>query len=85
MDTAQTQQALIAIKALIKNLEDALVALLDPTVQSYSLDTGQSVQRTVRSGDRKKLTDDLQAAYALCNTLTARLTGSGVVQVVPRW
>ncbi len=85
MDTAQTQQALTAVKALIANIEAALIAILDPTVQSYSLDTGQSVQRTVRSGDRKKLTDDLQAAYALCSTLTARLTGSGVVQVVPHW
>lgn len=85
MDAAQTAQALTAIKALIGNLEASLIAILDPSIAQYTFDSGQSTQRTVRAGDRKKLTDDLLAAYSLCAVLEARSSGGGSVQVVPGW
>lgn len=84
MDTAQSQQALTAVKAIIGNMEAALVALADPGIFQYKFDTGQTTQSVTRR-DIPRILGDLQDAYALCAILQARLTGSGVRQVVPFW
>ncbi len=84
MDAAQTTQAITAVETIILNLETALIALADPTIFQYKFDSGQSTQSVTRR-DIPELTRDLQAAYTLLATLEARLTGRGVVQVVPLW
>jgi hypothetical protein len=84
VEQVDTDQAVIAVRAIIKNLETALIALADPTITSYSLDTGQSVQRVTRR-DISRLTADLESAYSLLATLQARSTGRGSIQVVPVW
>ncbi len=84
MEQVDTDQAVIAVRAIIKNLEAALIALADPTITSYSLDTGQSVQRVTRR-DISRLTADLESAYSLLSTLQTRSSGRGTIEVVPVW
>lgn len=84
VEQADVDTAIVHVRALIAILQAALLALVDPTITSYSLDTGQSVQRVTRR-DVPRLTSDLEAAYSLLATLTARSKGSGVIQVVPAW
>lgn len=82
MDATDTTAGLVHIRAYIANLQDALLALADPTIHRYSLDTGQETQSVTRR-DIPRILNDLQDAYALCATLEARSGGGGVVQVVP--
>ena len=76
------QERIVATKALIVVYEDALTALVTNGVQSYDLDTGQSVQRVTKI-NVKGLNASLDGLYNRLATQEARLNGSGVTIVRP--
>lgn len=63
---------------------NAAITALGNGVQSYNLNTGQSQQSVTRTnlGELTRTRDGLMNQLV---TLNARITGSGVVQVVPAW
>ena len=76
------QERIAATKALIVVYEGALTALVTNGVQSYDLDTGQSVQRVTKI-NVPKLNAQLDGLYNRLATQQTRLNGSGVVIVRP--
>ena len=84
MDSAFIQERIEATKAQIIAYEDAILALAEGGVQSYTLDTGQTRQ-TVNKLDLDHLNKVLNSLYNRCATLEARLTGGGVVTQRPCW
>ncbi len=74
-----------ATKAIIVAYEDAILALSGAgAIESYQLDTGQSIQRVTRS-NLKELNTTLDGLYNRLTTMQARQTGSGVVIARPAW
>ena len=85
MDTAAFIQSRIdATKAQIVAYEDATIALATDGIQSYKLDTGQTIQNVTKL-DLIALNKTLDSLYNRCATLEARLNGTGTVIGVPRW
>lgn len=83
MDSEFLQQRIDATKALIMAYEDAVTALVDGGVQTYTLDTGQSTQ-TVTRLQLSTLNRSIDSLYNRLATLQARLNGSAV-SVRPAW
>lgn len=83
MDSEFLQQRIDATKALIVAYEDAVTALVDGGVQTYTLDTGQSRQ-TVTRLELATLNRNIDSLYNRLATLQARLNG-GSVTVRPAW
>lgn len=83
MDSEFLQQRIDATKALIVAYEDAVTALVDGGVQTYTLDTGQSRQ-TVTRLELATLNRNIDSLYNRLATLQARLNG-GSVNVRPAW
>ena len=84
MDADRLATEIANTEAIIDKLSAAILALADPTVKFYMLDSGQTVERV----DRNKLPEMIETRQALQNelaTLHARQTGSGVVTVIPAW
>lgn len=77
------QARLTAIENMIVSYETAL-ASLDNGVQSYSLDTGQSVQKVTKF-DIKDLNDVLNSLYNQQTVLYNRLNGKGTLIGRPSW
>ena len=77
------QARITATQAQIVAYEAASLALATDGIQSYKLDTGQTVQNVTKL-DLEWITKNLNALYNLCATLEARLNG-GSVNVVPLW
>ncbi len=71
-------------KAMLDLLDAAILALADPTVREYTLDTGQGVQ-TVRRTDLPKTIASRDALLDSYATLCNRKTGEGVTHVLPAW
>ncbi len=84
MNASETQTQLTNAAAQLVQLEAAIAAILDPTVRSYSIDTGQTVQ-TLRRHDLPDLYKSLAALENRIATLSARLSGGGVTLGVPTW
>lgn len=84
MDASFIQDRITATKALIVAYETASLGLASGSIQSYTLDTGQSRQ-TVTKMNVIELTRAIDSLYNLCATLEARLNGSGTVHVRPLW
>ena len=82
MDSTFIQARIDATKALIVAYEDAVTTLVAGTIESYTLDTGQSRQ-TVTKLDIGRLNKAIDGLYNRCVTLEARLNGSGTVTVRP--
>jgi len=84
MDNAFIRDRINTTKQLIIKHEDASIALSDGSIQSYTLDTGQSTQTVTKLnlGELQKVIDSL---YNRCTTLQTRLTGSGQVIGKPSW
>lgn len=78
------QDRIDATKAMIILYEEAIFQLNDGSVQSYTLNTGQTTQ-TVTRFDVARLQVSLDGLYNRLATLEARQTGSGVVKVNPAW
>ncbi len=83
MDRAFIQGRIDATRAQIIAYEAATLALGTGGIQSYKLDTGQSVQ-TVTRLDLTQLNKTIDGLYNRCATLEARLNG-GTVTVRPAW
>ncbi len=84
MNVSETQTQLTNAKAQLTQLETAIAAILDPTVRSYSIDTGQTVQ-TLRRHDLPDLYESIASLENRICTLTVRLAGSGGALGVPAW
>lgn len=83
MNNAFIQDRITATKLQIVAYENATLALAGAGVQSYKLDTGQTVQ-TVTKLDLTALNKTLDSLYNRCATLEARLNG-GTVIGIPAW
>lgn len=83
LDRAFIEERITATKAAIVAFEDAQLALGTSGIQSYKLDTGQTVQNVTKL-DLEWIQDNLNTLYNRCTTLEARLKG-GTVTVVPGW
>lgn len=77
------QDRIDATKAQIVVYENAILALGTGGIQSYKMDTGQSVQ-TVTKLDLIQLNKTIDSLYNRCATLEARLNGGAVI-VRPAW
>lgn len=84
MDNAFIQDRINTTKKQIIVYEDAALALGDGSIQSYTLDTGQSTQ-TVTKLNLDILQKAIDTLYNRCTTLQTRLTGSGSAIGVPSW
>lgn len=84
MDAAFLIGRITVTKALIIAYEEAILQISTGAVQSYTLDTGQSVQ-TVTKLNLNTLNESLGGLYNRCATMEARLNGSGTTMVVPSW
>ena len=79
------RQRITRTRALIVAYEDAVSTLVAGTVQSYTLNTGQSTQ-TVSKFDLPNLNSAIDGLYNRCATLEARLgEGAGTISAVPDW
>ena len=84
-DRTFIEARLTSTRALIIAYEDAVIALLNTGVQSYTLNTSQSVQ-TVTKFDLNNLNQTIDALYNRCATLEARLGGgAGTILSNPDW
>lgn len=83
MDIDFWKQRLAATKQQIIAYENASFALAGG-VQSYTLDTGQGRQ-VVTKVDIVDLQKTLAELYGRCDTLSARIGGTGAVTVRPGW
>jgi hypothetical protein len=82
MERSFIQARIDATKLQIIAYEDASLALADG-VQSYTLDTGQSVQ-TVTKLNLRSIQFTIDSLYNRCATLQARLSGGATIGV-PGW
>lgn len=83
MDNAFIQSRIDATKLQIVAYETAVDALATAGIQSYKIDTGQTVQ-TVTKLDLNALNKTIDSLYNRLATLEARLNG-GTVVGVPAW
>lgn len=81
-DIEWERQRLEKVKAIIDALDDAILQLTVNGVLEYSLNTGQSIQRVTRQ-DVTKLVDQRGVLFQQYDSLCARLTNGGAIQVVP--
>jgi RNase P/RNase MRP subunit POP5 len=82
MNAADLEEQITSTRAILSNLTSAILALADPTVESYSFDTGQTVTRVTRA----KLPEFIATQRSLQNSLAmlcARQTGSNVLMAAP--
>lgn len=84
MDNAFITDRINATKTMIIALEDAFIHLSNGTIESYMLDTGQSVQK-VTNQNIAEISKVIDSLYNRLVTLEARLTGNGVNIGVPAW
>lgn len=85
MDATFIQARIEATKLQIVAYEDAALAFANNgALQTYKLDTGQSITTVTRS-DLDMLQDTIDALYNRCTTLEARLTGSGTTHMGAAW
>lgn len=78
------QDRINATKNQIEALENAAADLSAGTIQSYTIDTGQSRQVVTRS-NVSSLNKQIDSLYNRLAMLEARLTGSGTIVGRPAW
>lgn len=80
---AYLRERITATEIMIATYEDAMIALGNGSIQSYTLDTGQNRQTVVKMNitEMRRLVDQL---YNRLATLEARLFGGSVV-AAPLW
>ena len=84
MDVAFLQARIAATQAQITALEDAEAALAAGTIQSYTMDTGQTRQ-TVTKLNLTELRRAVDSLYNRLAILTARLSGGNATIQAPGW
>jgi len=73
-------------KSLIVAYEDAALAFAaDASIQSYTIDTGQSRQTVTRADADKVIGKTLDVLNNRLATLQARLTGANTITARPGW
>lgn len=78
------QTRLAKTEEQIESIENAVIALADGTIQSYTLDNGQT--RTVVSRHEiGRLQSTLDVLYARRTSLHDKINGGGTVNVTPGW
>ena len=82
MNATQLQTRITVTEQLIAQYEGALLALEDPSIFSYTIDSGQSKQ-TVTRNSIGQLNKSLEILYNRLTFLNSRLTGGGAVVVQP--
>lgn len=82
MDAAFIADRITATKAQIIASEEAVLALTVGGVESYMLDTGQTVQKVTKVS-LPALQKVINSLYNRCTTLEARLNGSGSLTLRP--
>jgi len=82
MDATRVATEITNTEALLDAISAAILLLADPTVLSYSIDSGQTVTRVTRNTLPQLIASQGSLENRLC-TLRARQTGSGSVLVVP--
>jgi uncharacterized iron-regulated protein len=83
VDTAWLQARITATQTQIEAYEAAILAVSSGTVQSWSLDTGQT-KETVTKKNIAAYEATLERLYNRLAVLEARLNGAGT-QVRPAW
>ena len=81
-DSTFLQARIDKTKELIVLYEDTVDSLVTGSMQSYTIDTGQTRQ-TVTKVDIISLNNQLDVLYNRLATLCARLDGSGTLTAVP--
>ena len=84
MDSTFIQARITATKLQIVNYEDAAASLGAGGVQSYKLDTGQSIVNVTKL-DLTMIQKTIDSLYNRLATLEARQTGNGTVIGSPSW
>jgi len=84
MDNTFLTDRINKTKEMIIALEDAFIQLSNGTIESYTLDTGQSVQKVTNQNIRE-ISKTVDSLYNRLATLEARLTGNGVNIGMPAW
>lgn len=82
MDATRVATEIASTELLLDRISAALLAIVDPSVKTYTLDSGQTVERVERNTLRDLTATQSSLENRLC-TLLARQTGSGAVLVVP--
>lgn len=75
MDAAFLQERITKTKQMIIDAEEANIAILSGSIQSYTIDTGQS-RSTVTKHNISELNRIIDSLYNRCAMLEARLNGS---------
>lgn len=83
MDTAFIQDRITATKNMIVLYETAINAIVTGGVETYTLDTGQTIQKVTKL-DVPAMQRTLDSLYNRCATLEARLRGGGATGI-PVW
>lgn len=78
------RERIASTKAQITIYEDATMALESGSMQSYSLNTGQTTQYVTKF-DLARLQKHIDALYNRLAVLEARLTGNGTKIAGPAW
>lgn len=84
MDTTYLQERITKTRAIIEAYEGAILALSAGGIESYKLDTGQSIQQVTKM-NLSELNMALDALYARLCAFETRLTGSGTITLKPSW
>lgn len=84
MDSTFLQARITAIQAQIVAYETASLTLATGGVQSYMLDTGQSIQKVTKL-DLAEIQKTLNSLYNLLQILEYRLNGGNTSIGVPAW
>lgn len=71
-------------KLLLDAIENAILALQDPTISAYTLDDGQTTQRVTRES-LPELMLRAEALEAQIFVLMSRNSGSGTMIAQPAW
>ncbi len=84
MDAARIATEITNTEALLDKISAKMLELVDPTVKTYTLDSGQTTERAERHELRELIASQAVLENRLC-TLRARQTGSGATLGVPGW
>jgi len=84
MDNAYLQAQITKIKAQIELYNTAINAIIIGGAESYSLDTGQSIQKVTKL-NVASLQKVLDGLYNQLDVFQQRLNGNGSVTVRPQW
>ncbi len=84
MDAARLVTEIANTGLLLDAITAAILALADPTVKTYTFDSGQTTERVERHTLPELIASQAALENRLC-TLRARQTGSGATLGVPAW